>query len=1750
MESLKKLQDQNKLMISNAFTNFKKSPKERITESYVETRLELLENYWSSFSDTHKKIVTDVEDTHVLRINYFKTETYDVIEDTYINYKTELKQLLLKFQRRIADRSTVGEHSSQDESAGSSSQPKLPKVTIPIFSGDYTEWTSFKNLFTSLIHNNAKLDNVQKLQYLKGQLRGEPEQLLRHKAITSSNYEICWNKLCARYNDKRLLANDILKRLFGFKSLKVASSSGVKELYDTLTDCLEALEDLGYPTGQWDVIIIFLMSEKLDSDTRKEWESKANENLDDSPSLDTFKQFLVHKYRSIQFLDPKISKATSHTKSYKANVHTCTAISGSNCPLCKEEHKLINCKDFSKQDVNSRRSFVQGAKLCFNCLAPNHSVYVCRQSTRCKICKRKHHTLLHPANVSQSESSDKDVPSVDKKVALTATEAQEDTASVTACFSNTSSQILLATALVKAEARTGQVVVLRCLLDQGSQASFITESAVQSLGLKKTPHQISISGVGTDANESISSKHSVSMKLQSIHDPTYQIDVKAHVLTKLTKFLPSRKVSVELPEWSALAKLPLADPSFHTPSKIDVLLSAEIYCQILVDGLLKGPPGYPVAQNTKLGWILSGRIQSNKFDSCNTNEVVSMHIQQHDDTNELLKRFWELESDHFRPAKPILSPEEERCEEIFRTTTTRDEFGRYIVRLPFRDDDPKCLYGHSKDIATRRYLSLERRLNRDPDLKQKYTAVIQEYLDLNHMELVPEKEREHDRAVYLPHHPVIREDKTTSKVRIVFDGSCQGTNGVSLNDELLVGPRLQPDLRHIIMRWRQHKICLIADIVKMYRQVKVAPEDADFQRILWRDQDGVIQHYRLVRVTFGTASAPYLAVRTLQQLAYDESVNLEGDAKTSKGIVEKILNDYFVDDFMSGCATVEEALNIYEELNKIMAKGGFQLQKWASNNHEVLRIVGETNRKQGLEISSEKDTEKRTKVLGVIWNNVTDEIEYSVKLPEISMPITKRKVISDISRLFDPLGWIAPVIIQAKIFIQKLWLSGIDWDDQLPPNLLQEWISYRENLPFISGFRLPRWIKQNPEDHNSELHGFCDASNNAFAAVVFMRTVSPEGEVKVSLITSKTKVSPIKQVCIPRLELCGASLLAKLLFVVATTLKIPKSQVRAWTDSSVVLAWLSSHPSRWKTFVGNRVSDIISLFDRSHWAHVRSKDNPADCASRGVNPTKFADEILWVNGPTWLHANTISYSPQEGDSQDWNTTLEERSKGVCLTTIISDFDEFISRFSSLRKLLKVLAYCNRFIQLKCNRIRSHYPVYLTFLELHQILVICIKKSQAQHFAREIHSLTHNGNVNKKSKLFSLTPFLCQDGLLRVGGRLQKSELDYDTKHPILISHKCHLSRLIIAEAHEKTLHGGPLLMINYVRGKYWITNLKNQVKYHKRNCVICVRHSSTNVHPMMGQLPAERVTVTRPFLHTGCDYAGPIAVRTTKGRGHHATKGYICLFVCMTTRAIHLEAVSDMTSDAFLAAFKRFVARRGHCAELWSDNGSNFVGAARELKTLLLAEKSSVAIDITNWLSTNGTNWHRIPPHAPNFGGLWEAGIKSTKFHLKRIIGTSTLTFEELTTVLTQIEACLNSRPISQVSDDSQDPLPLTPAHFLVGESLLLPPDNNYENSNLSSLKRWQYTQQMVQSFWRRWSQEYLNHFLQRYKWNHQTPEPETGDIVLVKEDDLPPARWLYGIIVDKHPGLDKVTRVVSLRCKGTVIKRPVSKLCILPMCK
>ncbi|XP_075990340.1 uncharacterized protein LOC142985992 [Anticarsia gemmatalis] len=782
---------------------------------------------------------------------------------------------------------------------------------------------------------------------------------------------------------------------------------------------------------------------------------------------------------------------------------------------------------------------------------------------------------------------------------------------------------------------------------------------------------------------------------------------------------------------------------------------------------------------------------------------------------------------------------------------------------------------------------------------------------------------------------------------------------------------------------------------------------------------------------------------------------------------------------MSGEDTVEQAIEVAKNINHILQRGGFTLQKWSSNSIEFLEQFESAQHSKQVKIDMKLHGTIRT--LGLSWNMGEDTMHYHLDNAPFSGIVTKRKILADIHRLFDPLGWLAPAIVPTKILIQKLWLKRSSCDDEVDPETEKEWISIRDSFTHLKDVKLQRWLQcTNKDIKNVTIHGFCDASNKAYGAVAYLRVLVEDHRYETAMIAAKSRVAPVKPVSLPRLELCGAVLLSQLLKQISEAMRIPASQIFSWTDSTIVLSWLQGDPTRWQTFVRNRVITIIDNIG-SKWFHVQSKDNPADVVSRGMLLTELKNCRLWWKGPEWLKQENIEFKTINTD-----TDMEmRRNINVNVVTKHDSADDekmWSTRFEicdTLTELMRTVTHCRQFLNLK----KENIDISMTTEELERSLHKCIQIVQTECFDEDIKDLKSKERVKNRSVLKSLNPYLDQNQILRVGGRIRHAaNLHNDRKHPIILDDKSYLTRLIIADAHAKTLHGGVQLMINYIRSKYWILKGKRIVKAEIHKCLVCAKQRAVIRTQLMGDLPKERVTAARPFLQCGVDFAGPYNILMSKGRGAKTNKDYISLFICMATKAIHLELVGDLSSEAFIGAFRRFVSRRGRCNHMWSDQGRNFVGANKELKDAWKEARLEFEGDIVDILAKDGTQWHFIPAYSPNFGGLWEAGVKSMKYHLKRVLN-SHMTFEEFSTLLCQIEACLNSRPLCPIDDsDTENIDVLTPGHFLIGEAPITVPSPSLKDIPISNLSRWHHAQKLLTDFWQRWQQEYLSRLQQRPK--------------------------------------------------------------------
>lgn len=1268
----------------------------------------------------------------------------------------------------------------------------------------------------------------------------------------------------------------------------------------------------------------------------------------------------------------------------------------------------------------------------------------------------------------------------------------------------------MVTAKINVRNNSNQLIECRTLIDTCATSNFITEDFARRLGFQCQKCSIPISVL--DGRTTLS-RGLITTTISS-RTTGYNRLVTFLIVPTISNFVPQEPIQrnmILIPK-----NIKLADPDFHKVAPVDMLLGTGIALSLLSIGQIDLSPKGGLElflQKTKVGWVIGGSapaVRPPRMRTCHLTAELQFDIS----------KFWEIEE------IPVTTSETETAgEEHFLKNTQRRKDGRYIVALPFNEKRLKL--GESYSMAHKRLHNLQRKLSLNTELKTQYHNVLNEYIELGHLTTV-DKTNANESGFYLPHHAVIKPGSLTTAVRVVFDGSAKSSTGISLNDTLMIGPTIQSELITLLLRFRKYPIVITGDIEKMYRQFFIRQGDRKYQRILWTNSRGEEQTYELNTVTFGLSCAPYLAIRCLHQLARDE----QNKYPLASRVVQ---NDFYVDDLLTGANTVDEVVFLRNQLTQLLECGGLKIRQWASNDPRALKGLETESINKHLLL---QDT-TTIKTLGIKWDSSHDTIIYTVNPLHTPERITKRTIMSVIARIFDPLGLLAPIIITAKIIMQKLWTLKLDWDESLPIDIHTEWSQYHQQLPTLNNVTFERLIiNENPVA--LELHGFCDASQKAYGACVYVRSLSKTAGSKITLLCAKSRVAPLKTTTIPRLELCGALLLTNLIIYVKEALQLKFRKIICWSDSTIVLHWLKTHPQNLKTFVANRIAAIQEKTEIHEWRHIRTQENPADLVSRGLPPAQFNQSELWTHGPSWLHLPEESWPQPLAIST--NEELPEIRKVQCFK-IATTNDDLLQKYSSLYKLQTVISYCMRLKRDNNNK------GSITVAERRAALNIIIKIVQQTAFVEEIYCLTHKKPLNNKSRLLQLNPFIDDTGLIRVGGRLKHSFMPFTQRHPMIIPKSHHITDLIIEAEHRINLHSGVQATLYAIRRRYWILDGRNQVRKIIRSCITCCKLKPPTIDYLMGNLPASRVTPARPFSHVGIDYCGPFFIKEKKFRNRNKVKVYIAIFICLTIKAVHIEVVSDLSTDAFLAALKRFIARRGISTDIYTDNGTNFVGGRNEIKELYaLLNDSKHQQKLSHYCNQREIKWHFIPARAPNFGGLWEAAVKSFKHHLRRTIGNTLLTFEELSTFVTEIEAILNSRPLTPISSDPNDLLVLTPAHFLIGDSLTSLPTQDFSNTPINRLSAWEHMQQMRQHFWSRWSREYLNELTTRHKWKKQLPNLQAGTVVLLKEDNLPPLQWSLGRITATYPGDDGIVRVVKIKTAKGEYERSVQKVAPLPI--
>ncbi|XP_076298327.1 uncharacterized protein LOC143217672 [Lasioglossum baleicum] len=896
--------------ISRVVSNIKKKGKANIYLELLQTGQKMLDQLWDDYrqGDTELRSAAKI-DKELFESRYFVEDEYEETQEDYTDQYSLLQSLISQFKESATEKGSENSKPTVVETVAPRSRAVLPKMGLPIFGGQYKDWPSFRDLFTSLIINDVTLSPVERLHYLKACMKGSAASLLKNIKTTADNFKVAWEKLISRFENRRLLVQAQIRLLASLSPVKRESSIELQQLFDQTFDAIDALDNLDRPVTNAVDWVVELTVERLDTQSHREWEDLVRQSKE-LPTLEDLRTFIEGRIQTCEALEAKrkqpdeasLNKKSS-SKAFKVHQISKANTSLRNCSICQGAHFVLFCPQYKEKDAVERKETASSLKLCLNCLG-KHSINDCKSVKRCQKCDGKHHTTIH------------DVESTGAVVQHISTHVSRP------------SSVLLSTARVTVSGSGGHGFQARSLIDPGSEVSLISEALAQRLGVKRSQARVPLLGVGGAKAKFTRGKSTLVLSSHCDGDVKFQIPV--YIISELSRYRPRNLPAVV--EWPHVQGLTLADPAYHLADPVDVLLGADSYNLILREGVKRGPPHTPVAQETALGWILTGGVDSEGGgEAAGRLEVPVHHCNVDRELMEMLSRFWEQEEiDTSIPH----TADDQRAEEHFVATHLRQPDGRFSVRLPF-SSAPEL--GDSRRIALRTLESLNGRFRRSAEFHAAYTEFLKAYETLGHMAAAQHPIPSN--GYYLPHHGVLREASATTKLRVVFNGSMPSSNGKSINDFLLRGPNLLPNLADVLLRWRRHAFVFSADIEKLYRQILVHPEDRRWQRILWQpEKRGGVIDYELSTVTYGLACAPYLAIRCLHQLAKVEEQRYPRGSRI-------VLRDIYMDDVLAGADSLPEARRQQTELRELLMAGGFPLRKWASNSRGLLDGLSSDERK-------------------------------------------------------------------------------------------------------------------------------------------------------------------------------------------------------------------------------------------------------------------------------------------------------------------------------------------------------------------------------------------------------------------------------------------------------------------------------------------------------------------------------------------------------------------------------------------------------------------------------------------------------------------------------------------------------------------------------------------------------------------------------------------------------------------------------------
>lgn len=1634
-------------------------------------------------------------------------------------------------------------------------------VTQGLFRKSDDPYNGEPHLFYSWISNvkaeihGLNLNASEIIRVLAARTTGEPGRVIKElttmrSASSELKLQTIWEQLYKRFGSDAVVGSSLLRKLDAFPAIKNMNSK--TEIMKLLDLCRLILHSLDYSA---ELVVLNVGSgqrkifSKFPESFRRRWRTFARNYAAQTgyqvPPFAYVVQFLqaevdaisdpCHDYSSELPSSSVTKKPVPTVKAYQtekvefsAPKQTCIYHEGGN-------HTLLECNKFSKLSFSEKHKFAMDHKLCFACLGP-HTSSKCNSTVICTKCKGKHITLMH---------RDRPLSNANNQEQPAASSNYSGSSYCTAvCGNKFETKTCLKIVLVDVGLPSSSKV-LRCyaMLDEQSTSSFVDQKLLDFFSVQ-TPLEEYCLNTLSGTSTVVQGRSITDLHVRGVGED------RTFLLPKLltSDCIPSSKDGIASP--SIVRSYPhmahLADNFYEVDPKAEVLMLLGLDADEALSSY-SSSTSPPFVHHTALGWALVGSVCPLKQPLSPKMTLLTVLDHEHFSTKpvfpnrEVHSRTSLLRDPfHVAPGDELTGPSREDLQFLDTVSTGIhvNDSGHIAMPLPFRSaivrlpNNCSAVFQRTKNTLTR--------LKKDKDKLNQCIESMQKTISSDYVELVPASELTpaEGKAWWLPVFPVTHPKK--GKVRLVFDGSAV-YSGVSINQQLLQGPDHNNRLRGVLLRFRAGLVGFAADIESMFHNFHLNPEDKDFFRFFWfkdNNPSHEIVQYRAKSHIFGSTSSPAIANFGLRFTTKHPDADDHPEAKRF------IQENVYVDDGLGAADNPQDAISTLHGATQILKKYKIRLHKFLSNSIEVMQAFPSSERADASQIL-EFDDGAVHRTLGVAWDVKDDCFVIRVDIPY--KPFTKRGVLAVTNSLYDPIGFLSPVVLGGRLIqrsvIPPKSISAEDyergWDDPLPETHLHLWLNWKASLSQADSLKLPRSLYSSDSKNilRQELHVFGDASDNAIGYVAYLRTIDHCDKVHVAFVTANSKVSPRAATSIPRLELCAALEATQASTELIFELASKPTSVTLYSDSTVVLGYLHNTERRFSRYVTGRVNIIVSSFPQSHWRYIRSEDNPADIASRPHDPTTLS-QTCWLRGPSFLWSDELpSKEDLLTDSPGKLPEEKDPDLSVYVTSenVVGFSDDILSSFRNWNTAVRTtqLMFSRWFSLVDRRRIRKNYSLAIRNPDFPAEMAksILIRCAQRAHFDREIKTLHNLETLNDDHPLNSLSPFLDESGILRVGGRLKLSAtLSFGQKCPIILPYGSPLSEMIVQHFHRLVEHQGRHLTHGAVaQAGFFLQKGSALIRSIVGKCVICKRLRAPFEMQKMADLPSDRIEESPPFRNCGMDVFGPFQVSegVNTRRSISTKKAWGLLFTCLVSRAVHIELLPSLDTPSFINAYRRFVCVRGPCQRLRSDHGTNFVGAHNQTSLPV----DSLKLELKN----RNCEWVFNPPGASHQGGVWERKIGAVRRILEASmlrLGNRLLSRDELNTLLQEAASIINHTPLWSVSSSPLDPLPLTPAMLLtqkndVGES----PVDEVSDTDILAYggRRWRRVQAVAEDFWCRWRQHYLQGLQFRKKWQKVKRNVSPGDLVLLRNKNAKRNEWPMGKVLDVKRSPDNLVRSLTV---------------------